>query len=256
MKETERLSADDREFLKKYDADKYEHPSVTADMLIFTTDIKSRLKLLLIKRKHSPYKDCWAIPGGFVNNDESVDEAAARELKEETGIEGLHMEQLYTFGEVDRDPRTRVISVAYLALIPEGTVHAVAGDDAADAGWFTVMLDEAGNLAFKGESDADGFLDIHLAFDHEDIVRLAIQRMRGKISYTSLVFNFLHDTGRFSIYELQRACEAVLGKSLDTANFRRSFLSRYVKKGFAEETGEKCTEYSRKASKYYRLQRK
>ena len=124
----------DREFLKTYDVSQYDRPSVTVDILIFTVDIRQGLKLLLIKRKHPPFQGCQAVPGGFVNMDESLDEAAARELAEETGIRGLHMEQLYTFGSVNRDPRTRVISVTYFALVPSDKLNLVAADDAAEAG--------------------------------------------------------------------------------------------------------------------------
>lgn len=237
------MTEKDKEFLASYDASEYEKPSVTVDMLIFTADISGDLELLLIKRKHPPYQDHWAVPGGFVNMDESLDDAAKRELKEETGIESIHMEQLYTFGSVGRDPRTRVISVAYLALVPKGVLNAVAGDDAAEAEWFKVSLDD-GQLSFDK--------DIELAFDHEEVIRTAIERMRGKISYVPLAFKFLNDSQRFSIYELQKIYEAVTGKAQDTANFRRSFLMNYVRKGLAEETGELCEEFSYRPSKYYR----
>ena len=235
----------DREFLKNYNADEYEHPSVTADILICTADISGNLEILLIKRKRPPYQDCWAIPGGFLDTrtDASLDETAARELKEETNIEGIHMEQLYTFSAIDRDPRTRVISTAYLALVPRGSVNAVAGDDAAETGWYKVSLED-GILSFDKP--------ITLAFDHEEIIKCAIERMRGKISYTPIAFNFLNNPQRFSIYELQKIYEAVLGNKLDAANFRRSFLMNYVKKGHVQETGEECKEYSHRASKYYR----
>jgi len=234
----------DREFLKTYDVSLYDRPSVTVDILIFTVDIRTGLKLLLIKRKHSPYEGCQAIPGGFVNMDESLDDAAARELREETGIEGLHMEQLYTFGSVKRDPRTRVISVTYFALVPLDKLEFTAGDDAADAGWFDVALTENG-LRF-GQ-------DVTLAFDHEDIIRLAIERLQGKLSYTDIALNLVKDKNRFSIYELQKINEAILNRELDAANFRRSFFMNYVNKGLAQETGEACREYSARASKYYRI---
>lgn len=238
-----KISKKDKEFLKSYDASKYERPSVTVDMLIFTVDIKKGLELLLIKRKNPPFKDAWAIPGGFVEMKESLDEAAARELKEETGIKKLHMEQLYTFGEVDRDPRTRVISVAYLALVPKDKLKVKAGDDAADAKWYGVALSE-GRLTFDQ--------DIELAFDHENIIMLAIERLRGKLSYTDIATNLVGDKERFTIYELQKINEAILGRDLNAANFRRSFIMNYLNKDLAEETGEECREHSR-ASKYYRL---
>lgn len=236
------LSKNDETFLKSYDVSKYERPSVTVDMLIFTVDIKGGLELLLIRRKNPPYKDCWAIPGGFVEMTESLDEAAARELKEETNIDGLHLEQLYTFGAVDRDPRTRVISVAYFSLVPKEKLKVKAGDDAADAAWYKISMD-------KDELKFDK--DIELAFDHEDVIKLCIERIRGKLSYTDIAFNLLRDKQRFTIYELQKINEAILGRELNAANFRRSFIMNYINKGLAIETGEECREFSSRASKYY-----
>ena len=174
------ITEKDKEFLKSYDASKYERPSVTTDILIFTVDIKGELELLLIKRKRPPFQDCWAIPGGFVNMDESLEEGAKRELKEETNVEGVHMEQLYTFGNVGRDPRTRVISVAYMALVPKNMITIQAGDDAADAKWYKVTLED-GKPKFNE--------DINLAFDHEEIITVALDRLRGKLNYTTIAFN-------------------------------------------------------------------
>ena len=127
----------EEEYLKTYNPNKYEKPSVTTDILIFTVNENHELELLLIKRGGHPYKGKWAIPGGFVNMTESLDDGAKRELKEETGLSGdYHLEQLYTFGGVNRDPRMRVISVAYMALIPKAALLPRAGDDAAEAMFF------------------------------------------------------------------------------------------------------------------------
>lgn len=251
------LSNKDNEFLKTYDASKYERPSVTVDMLIFTVDLKGNLELLLIKRKHSPYEGAWALPGGFldVGKDVSIEAAAARELKEETNLEGIHMEQLYTFGDMGRDPRTRVISVAYIAMLPAG-ICATAGDDAAEAKWYGVYLDEDGALSFDKKTETPDMqrekADIKLAFDHEKIIRMAIERMRGKISYVPIALEFLRNKNRFSIYELQKVYEAVLGRGMDIPNFRRSFKSSFINTGLVEETDEICREFSRRPSKYYR----
>ena len=139
MKET---NIKEKEFLKNYNPNKYQRPSVTTDVIVLTTSENYRfLRILLIKRKNFPFKDCWAIPGGFVNIDEELESAAKRELKEETNLSPSYMEQLYTFGGVDRDPRTRVISVSYLALLNFNKVEEVrADDDAAEAEWFTVSM--------------------------------------------------------------------------------------------------------------------
>lgn len=130
-------------FLEEYDPNKYQNPSVTADVMVFrynsTLTINSGLKLLLIQRKNHPSIGFWALPGGFVDIREDIDAAAKRELLEETGIEGLPIQQMHCFGDVNRDPRTRIITVSYLALVEEELILK-AGDDAADALWFEVDL--------------------------------------------------------------------------------------------------------------------
>ena len=136
------------EFLKNYDSSKYEKPSVTVDVLIFTILNKKtdnyrklddkKLSLLLVKRGGHPFKGKWAIPGGFVNMNESLEEGAKRELKEETNVENVYLEQLYTYGDVNRDPRTRVISSVYMALVNSDRLNVKAGDDASDAKWFNI----------------------------------------------------------------------------------------------------------------------
>lgn len=246
------ITEKDREFLKTYNADKYEHPSVTVDMLIFTSDIKGQLELLLIKRKNPPYQDCWALPGGFVNMDESIEDAAKRELFEETSIKGIHMEQLYTFGSVDRDPRTRVISVAYIAMVSKGRLQAVAGDDAAETAWFGVSKENEKIVFTIGNGMINAIVYPEIAFDHEKIIKTAIDRMQGKVSYTPIAFEFLKDKQRFSIYELKKVYDAILGQKQDTSNFRNMFLKKYVKNGIVKETGEECREFCHRPSKYYK----
>ncbi|MEY8353675.1 NUDIX hydrolase [Lachnospiraceae bacterium 54-53] len=137
----------EKEFLAQYRPGNYERPSVTVDMLIFAVDQEDvETELLLIRRKNHPCIGQWAIPGGFVNADESLEGAAARELKEETGLEDICMEQLYTWGNVKRDPRTRVISVSYMAAVPKNQLYPEAGDDAAGACWFQVMKKKLSDL--------------------------------------------------------------------------------------------------------------
>ena len=128
------------EFLRDYDPGSYDRPSVTVDLLVMGVDeTYENLKILLIRRKDHPYIDCWALPGGFVKSDESGYQAAGRELREETGLEGIYLEQIYTFTQPKRDPRMRVIDIAYLALIP--VVPAKAGEEASDARWFNVRFE-------------------------------------------------------------------------------------------------------------------
>jgi 8-oxo-dGTP diphosphatase len=139
---------------------KYPHPALTVDCVVFSTDNQDKLEILLIKRKNEPYQGMWALPGGFVEIDEELEQAASRELEEETGIKGVSLEQVYAFGAVDRDPRERNIAVAYMAIVNKSKIKKVkAADDAADANWFAV--DECPKLAF----------------DHHDIIVKALEKL-------------------------------------------------------------------------------
>lgn len=143
-------------FLMEYDPNRYQNPSVTADILVFQkpekdSDLEHGLKLLLIQRKNHPCIGWWALPGGFVEIQEDIDKAAARELLEETGLCGIPMEQIYTFGKQDRDPRTRIVTVAYLAFL-EGNQNLVAGDDAAEAEWFSVKIEKVSEDFFEADN--------------------------------------------------------------------------------------------------------
>ena len=180
--------------------------SVTVDIVIFTLR-EGDLQVLLVKRKHPPYAGRWAIPGGYVNADESLEDAAARELYEETHVQGMHIEQLFTFGEPLRDPRGRVVTVAYFALVP-APVMVEAGDDAAEAQWKCVAHLPA------------------MAFDHNQIVAYALQRLRYKLEYSALGFQLL--PAQFTLSDLQQAYETVLGETLDKRNFRRRILQAQV----------------------------
>jgi 8-oxo-dGTP diphosphatase len=203
----------------------YPRPSVGVDVIIFTLR-ENDLHVLLVKRGHPPFKGMWAIPGGFVRIDESVEEAALRELEEETGVRDVYLEQLYTFGDVNRDPRGRVITVAYYALVPATAMQPRAGSDAAETGWWSAY-------------------DLPtLAFDHRDILNYALQRLRYKLEYTAVGFELLPTP--FTLSELQTAYEIILGEELDKRNFRRKILSADV----IEETGQRRTGEGRPAKLY------
>ncbi len=192
--------------------DSYPRLFVSTDVIIFALR-DNDLQVLLIKRKYPPFEGTWAIPGGFVDVDESLEGAALRELEEETGVRDVYLEQLYTFGDPGRDPRGRVITVAYFALVPAVAIHPRAGDDAAEARWWSVY-------------------DLPpLAFDHADILAYAVQRLRYKLEYTAVGFELLPEI--FTLSELQAAYEIILGERLDKRNFRRKILSA----GVIEETG-------------------
>ncbi|MDB5099091.1 MAG: hydrolase [Cyanobacteria bacterium RYN_339] len=182
----------------------YPRPSVTVDTVIFSV-IADDLKVLLIRRGVEPFKGAWAIPGGFVGMDESLEDAARRELREETNVQGVYMEQLYTFGAPERDPRGRTITVAYFALIAADQREIAAATDSDAVEWFSVY-----NLP-------------PLAFDHASIVEYALTRLRFKLDYTSVGFQLLPK--KFTLTELQAMYEVILARKLDKRNFRKKVLS-------------------------------
>ena len=197
--------------LSNYNADAYEKPSVTVDICICTI-ICNKLKILLIKRKHAPFRGMWAIPGGFleIQKGETLEETAARELKEETCLENIYVEQLKTYGDPGRDPRTRVVTVVYFALIPYSALKAQvikAEDDAEEYKWAPLRKLPK------------------LAFDHNKILKDLLTRLKGKIGYTDIAFSFLPAT--FTWTELQKVFEIVLGKKLTAPNFRRKMRALY-----------------------------
>lgn len=229
MKEYKCASEEEKKFLENYDASKYERPSLTTDIVIFTLDNDDDLNILLIKRGTFPYKNKWAIPGGFLNvGTESLEEAAARELKEETNVDNVFLNQLYTFSNPKRDPRTTVISVAYTALVPKNKLDIKAGDDAADAALFKIKYDVNG-IIFS--NDKITISEEDLAFDHAEIIKMAITRLRNRIDYEDDAFNLLKDKNEFTILELKKIYETIKNKSLDLPNFRKAFLRDYVGSG-------------------------
>ena len=231
-------------FLQEYDPSQFERPSVTVDILVMTV-LERKLHLLLVRRSELPFLGKWALPGGFLKMDESAEEAATRIVLAKAGVSGAHLEQLYTFSSVERDPRTRVLSIAYLATVPYGKLKFAAGDSVDNASLYTVDgisgdgIDTGSEDAFASDEselvltspDGNEITGRDLAFDHEMIIRTAVLRMRGKIGYTDIAFRFLADMDSFSLSELQTVFEAVLGRKLDNSNFRRFIRNRY------EETG-------------------
>lgn len=208
---------------------------VAADIVTFTF-IKNDLHVLLIKRKYEPGSGKWAIPGGFINEKESLEEAALRELKEETGVNADgYLEQLYTFGEVDRDPRARVISVSYIYLINESDKLVLrAGDDATEAQWFSVK--KIPELAF-GKT-------------HKDILLYALKRLRSKFEYTNAALSLLPD--HFTLSELQRLYETMYNEAIDKRNFRKKIFSLDLVEPldkFKQESGRPAQLYRAKTKK-------
>ena len=211
----------------------YEYPraSVTVDCVLFGLS-EDKLKVLLIQRAHDPFAGKWALPGGFAEMEESLEESAKRELEEETGLSKIYLEQLYTFGDLGRDPRGRTISVAYFALVQAAEHTAQGADDASDAGWFAI--DKLPKLAF----------------DHAKILDCALQRLRAKVRYQPIGFELL--PRKFTLTKLQRLYEVILGRELDKRTFRKKILGMNV----LEELAEVESGGARRPAKLYRFQRK
>jgi 8-oxo-dGTP diphosphatase len=239
------MTDDEAEFLARYDPAQYPRVAVTVDVVLLTVRA-GRLAVLLVQRKGHPHRGQWALPGGFVEPDDDLDGAARRELAEETGVlvtatpeaDLGHLEQLRSYGAPDRDPRMRVVSVAYVGFTAQHEV-AVAGSDAADARFWAVD-----DLAIAGVGSTDG---VALAFDHARIVADGVERARAKLEYTTLATAFVDEP--FTLGELRRVYEAVWGQSLHEGNFRRKVLSTA---GFVEPTGETAPTDGRPAALYRR----
>ena len=213
--------------------------AVTADVVLLTVRA-GRLAVLLIERKGEPFQGGWALPGGFVEHDEDLDEAARRELAEETGVvvAPSAIEQLRSYGTPGRDPRLRTVTIAYVGFTADNET-AIAGDDAADARFWAVD-----DLAIAGIGSDDG---LPLAFDHAQIVADGVERARSKLEYTTLATAFVDEP--FTIGELRRVYEAVWGETLHEGNFRRKVLSTA---GFVEPTGATAPTDGRPAALYRR----
>lgn len=189
--------------IKKYTYD-YPRPAITVDCIIFGFD-KNELKVLLTQRAIEPYFGKWAFPGGFINIDETADDSARRKLQEEVGLQDIFLEQLYTFSDLDRDPRYRVISIAYYALVRSTDYILEAGLNIEDVQWFSLQEIE------------------DLAFDHNKILDIAIERLKGKIRYQPIGFELLPE--KFTLPDLHRLYETILQRDIDRGNFRKKILS-------------------------------
>jgi 8-oxo-dGTP diphosphatase len=209
----------------------FSRPALAVDAVVFGLD-EEDLKVLLIRRDLEPFQGHWAFPGGFVHIEESLEEAVRRELQEETGIVQVFLEQLYTFGAVDRDPRERVVAVAYYALVKLSDHRIKAATDARDAAWFAI-------------SEAR-----HLAFDHDRILAVALERLKGKVRYQPIGFELLPP--HFTLSQLQRLYETILETPLDKRNFRKKILGM----DFLVATDEVQKDVAHRAARLYRFDRK
>jgi len=206
----------------------YPRPALTVDCIVFGLD-DEELKVLLIQRKNEPFAGRWALPGGFVDVGETPEQAARRELEEETGLANVSLEQLHTFGEPDRDPREHVVSVAHYALVNVADTRVRAADDARQAAWFPVRKPPP------------------LAFDHAKILRMAHDRLQDRLRRQPVGFKLL--PRRFTLSQLQHVYETILGKEIDKRNFRR----RVLRTGLLVETGQTQKEVAHRAARLYRF---
>lgn len=209
----------------------FDHPYVTVDVLIFTI-MDGELKILLAKRDENPFKDTMVFPGGFVQLTESVEDAVKRIIKSKAGVKNLYLEQLYSFGDINRDPRARVISVAYFALIPDSAVKDWSQKGNKETFWYSVKkLPEMG-------------------FDHKKILQYAVDRIKNKIGYSTLAVGLLPP--KFTLSQLQKVYETILGKKLDKRNFRKKMLSL----GLLESLNEKISLGQHRPAMLYKFKNK
>lgn len=247
----------EEDFLKDYNPDKYERPSINTDILMLSvsseettnyrkTD-KKKMSILLNKRDSFPFKDKWCLPGGFVLIDENLDDAPKRILKKETNLENIYLEQLYTFGEVDRDPRMRVISTSYMALIDKNRLNKTLSEKSS---WFDITLyeekDDIVDIVLNNGTDTIDFRikkvlreqttdrysfkiieNDYLAFDNPLVILAGLERLKNKLEYTDIVFNMMPEV--FTLGELQQVYEVILGKKLLDPAFRRIIANKVEK---------------------------
>ncbi|CAI8904944.1 8-oxo-dGTP diphosphatase [Brevibacillus sp. IT-7CA2] len=281
----------EQEYLEAYDVSQFERPSVTVDMLVFTVmdELEENyrklspksLKILLVKRGEHPYIGQWALPGGFVTPGESLEEAARRELRTETNVDDIYLEQLYTWGDAGRDPRTWVISTSYMALVDSSSLQLQAGDDADEAEWYRIedrWVKETKTATIDG-SITEKWLELRLvheseelsatikitktvtgrtvretreivetnniAFDHAKIIQYALERLRNKIEYTDIAFALMPEL--FTLSDLQQVYEVILGRELLAAAFRRKVADKVL------ETNQYRKHAGHRPSKYFRF---
>lgn len=243
---TEKVDAE-AEFLAAYDPKAFDRPSVAVDVALITASA-GQLHTLLVRRTEHPFKGKWALPGGFLQMNESLDAAAERVLRAKAGLGSVFLEQLYTFGEPRRDPRTRVLSVAYYALVDAARFASAAGRSEVPTARIVVPWEGETGGAVEAVDGEDRPLP--LAFDHGEILGMAVKRLRGKLDYAPIGYQLLPE--RFTLLELQRAHETVLGRPLNKDSFRRRMLAS----GDLEATGQMQEGVEHRPAELYRFLRR
>jgi 8-oxo-dGTP diphosphatase len=234
---------DEQAFLAAYDAAQFPHPSVAVDVALVTA-AEGELRAVLVQRTEHPDLWKWSLPGGFVRMEESLDETAERVLRTKVGIQGIFLEQLYTFGGPDRDPRTRVIAVAYYALVNAAKLQALAAGGTALATIHVPWEGEHGGIAKARDGNSRR---LPLAFDHAEMLGLVVQRLRGKLDYAPIGFELL--PREFTLRDLQDVHESIRGRSLNKDSFRR----RLIASGFIEPTGKLEADVGHRPAELYRF---
>jgi 8-oxo-dGTP diphosphatase len=239
-------SAAEQAFLSSYDAARFPHPSLAVDVALVTAD-KRGLRCVLIERKEHPNQGKWSLPGGFVRMEESLEQAANRVLETKVGVREIFLEQLYTFGRPDRDPRTRVITVAYYALVDPQQLAFLAADH--HASLTTIEVPWTGERRGPVRVRSDSGKRLPLAFDHAEILGWVVQRLRGKLDYAAIGFELL--PRQFTLRMLQTIHETILGRKLNKDSFRRRMLAT----GLLKPTGQLEQDVGHRPAELYRFRR-
>ncbi len=247
-KRKEREPRTEKAFLESYDPAEFERPSVTVDVALVSA-FEDALYTLVVERASHPEKGRFALPGGFVRMDETLDGAAGRVLLEKCVLSRVFVEQLYTFGSIDRDPRTRVISVAYYALVERARFVEVSGRARRPA-MARIEVPWDGETGGPVELRSEEGRPLPLAFDHAEILGMAVKRLRGKLGYAPIGFQLLGE--RFTLYELQRIHETILGRPVNKDSFRRRMLAS----GELDSTGESQRDVDHRPAELYRFVRR
>jgi 8-oxo-dGTP diphosphatase len=239
--------SEEQKFLAQYDASQFPHPSVTVDVALLTAE-QGELRALLIKRQEYPERGKWSLPGGFITMDESLDEAALRVLSSKIGLTGIFLEQLYTFGEPKRDPRTRIISVAYYSLVDSEKLSRSLGEK-------KDILKAIIQVPWQGETGGpvtavdEQQRPVSLAFDHAEILGLVMKRLRGKLNYVPIGFELL--PRRFTLRQLQVIHETILNRRSNKDSFRRRMLAS----GLIASTGKREAKVGHRPAELYQFKR-
>ena len=242
----------EQDLLSSYDNTAYEKLSASVDVVLLTVDA-AKLQVLLLRRGDYPFQGRWSLPGGFLGMTETAEETAIRKLKDKARVQGVHIEQLCTMTGIERDPRMRVVSIAYLSLVSRERLRFALGEGASDIALFTIERDGQGRcrLLREGDGEASPLLLKDLAFDHGRILDIALTRLAGKLDYTDVGFSLLRDPAAFTILELRQVYEAVLGHKLDPANFRREMRKKYLDTGKVIDTKGKVQRTTGPRAKAY-----